>query len=218
MLASQRKAWNDAMRSAGATTLGGPSLARRSDRQKKHSRREKARKALDQLESTTEQQEYRAAARIDALEDVLPDEDEIIAEQEEEDEYDEEVDEGVTNTTKRKRVSKRRVAKKKNAALPKRFKPRSLASILMEEAGRPNGGIVPKYLAAEAIRPITPHYPLRKICPVTGLFAKYTDPKSGVPFANLQALEQIQERVPPWTTLSGATAYYEAVKSLRNED
>lgn len=215
MLASQRKAWNDAMRSAGATTLGGPSLARRSDRQKKHSRREKARKGLDQLESTTEQQEYRAAARIDALEDVLPEEDEIIAEQDEEDEYDEEVDEGL----KRKRVSKRRVAKKKkNVALPKRFQPRSLASILIEEAGRPHGGIVPKYLAAEAIRPKTPQYPLRKICPVTGLFAKYTDPKTGVPFANLQALEQIQERVPPWTTLSGATAYSEAVKSLRNED
>jgi hypothetical protein len=231
MLASQRKAWNDAMRSAVATIPGSSSLslARRSDRQKKHMRREKARKGLDQLESTTGQKEYRAAAHIDALEDVvIPEEEDDADGQKDDEEYVDDEDEddqegGASDQKQRKRRRKTGVKKKQSSIkqrssskIPKRWKPRSLASILMEEASRPNGGVVKKYIAAEA-RPIPPFYPLKKICPVSGLFANYTDPKSGVPYANLKALSQIQERVPPWITVGGATAYAETIKTLTNE-
>jgi len=212
MLASQRKAWNEAMRSAGAS-IGRPSSARRSDRQKKRTRREKARKSLDQFESSTEQKEYRAAVRIDALEDVVEPADTSL----EEEEYDEDEAE---YSGKRRRGATKRAAKSKASAgaAPKRLKSRNLASILMEDAGKPHG-TTKKYLAAEA-RPLPgqPSYPPRKFCPVTGLFGTYTDPKSGVPYAALSSLEQIRERVPPWMSLSGATAYSEAIKSLRNED
>jgi hypothetical protein len=42
----------------------------------------------------------------------------------------------------------------------------------------------------------------------------YTEPKSGIPYASLKALEQIRERPPPWMTLTGSAAFYEATKSL----
>lgn len=230
MLASQRKAWNDAMRSAVATIPGGSSLslARRSDRQKKYLKREKARKGLDQLESTTGQKEYRAAAHVDALEDVvIPEEDDDAEGQKDDEEYvddeDEDEQEGGASDSRQKRRRKKGGVKKKQSSIklkasskiPKRWRPRSLASILMEEAGRPNGGVTKKYIAAEA-RPIPPFYPLKKICPVSGLFANYTDPKSGVPYANIKALSHIQERVPPWITAGGATAYAETIKTLSN--
>ena len=60
----------------------------------------------------------------------------------------------------------------------------------------------------------------RKFCPFTGLEDVYMDPKSGIPYASLKALEQIRERQPPWILQgnAGTASYYEAVKSLRNED
>ena len=66
--------------------------------------------------------------------------------------------------------------------------------------------------------------PKRKFCPVTGLFGIYTDPKSGIPYANLQALEQIRERAPPWlntsnsTYVNGNATYFEATNSLRGNE
>ena len=35
---------------------------------------------------------------------------------------------------------------------------------------------------------------------------------------DVQALEQIRERSPPWMTLSGSAAYLEAAKSIRDEE
>ena len=62
----------------------------------------------------------------------------------------------------------------------------------------------------------------RKFCPVTGLFGIYTDPKSGIPYADLTALEQIRERAPPWMNSSvansGNATYFEAMNSLRGEE
>ena len=122
--------------------------------------------------------------------------------------------------------------------LPKRFKARSLASILIEESVRGNeDGVLKDYLNAEA-KPTTisttsttstksqqqsrkRRYPRRKFCCVTGLEALYKDPKTGIPYANLTALEQIRERAPPWISGMGNTGsanYYEAVRSLRNEE
>jgi len=125
--------------------------------------------------------------------------------------------------------SKKRPKKNIVGEIPKWLKPRSLASVLIEESARVNrDSIVPKYLNAEA-RPSssTPlqqcRYPPRKFCPVTGLEGFYKDQKSGIPYATLKALEQIQERAPPWMDSGstgsggGSASYYEAVKSLRNE-
>jgi hypothetical protein len=136
-----------------------------------------------------------------------------------EEEYDELEDvEGKTAKKKRKSTSKK--TKKSIGLTQKRFKPRSLASILIEESGREDG-IVKQYLEAEA-RPksSSQRRPRRKFCPVTGLEGIYTDPKSGISYANLEALEQLRERLPPWLTgfSGGSAAYHDTIKSLRNEE
>jgi hypothetical protein len=180
---------------------------RRSDRRKKD-RREKARKV--QTMGGPESNEFLAAAWMDALEDVNPS---GPAADGDDDSYDE-LDE-LDNDNKKK---KRRGASKKAAsgALPKRFKPRSLASILLEEVNREDG-VTRAWMESEA-RNKWQKVPSRKFCPVTGMEGIYTEPKSGMPYANLKALEQIRERPPPWMTLGGSVAYHEAVKSIRDED
>jgi hypothetical protein len=145
---------------------------------------------------------------MDALEDVNPSGNMV--------EDDEEYDELDEMDAKRKR--RKGAAVTKNAGImPTRFKPRSLASILVEEASRQDGAAT-AFLAAEATLAPSQRLPPRKFCPVTGLFGIYTDPKSGIPYANLKALEQIQERAPPWMTLSGTAAYLEAATSLLHEE
>jgi hypothetical protein len=179
---------------------------RRSDRGKKD-RREKARKV--QTMGGPESNEFLAAAWMDALEGVNP----SGPAADDDDSYDE-LDE-LDNDNKKK---KRRGASKKAAsgALPKRFKPRSLASILLEEVNREDG-VTRAWMESEA-RNKRQKVPSRKFCPVTGMEGIYTEPKSGIPYANLKALEQIRERPPPWMTLGGSVAYHEAVKSIRDED
>ena len=208
---AQRKAWNEAMRSAAGASALPPSLqqtnaARRSDRRKKQARRDKARKISYLGDASA--QEYRAALWMDALEEVDPSGN-MAEEDEEYDELDE-ID------SKRKRRKSNTASKNVAGVLPKRFKPRSLASILIEEASREDG-VSKAFLDAEATLAPSQVLPKRKFCPVTGMFGIYTDPKSGIPYANLKALEQIQERAPPWMTLGGSASYLEAVKSLRNE-
>jgi len=231
MSAQARKAWNqtmlEAMKSTGqklkpannsnAAPLPGinlvPSAAttRSSDR---HKRREKARK------STTGTYDLNTMIdiRIDALEGIVGDGSKL----EEEDEYtniEEDKDSGNT-AGKRKRSTFRGPSRvKKGGADPKRLKARSLASILLEESSR-SSNVISNYLEAEA-RPMTKDRKLhvtRNFCSVTGLFGIYKDPKSGIPYTNLRALEQIRERAPPWMVLSGNAAYADAIRSLRNED
>jgi hypothetical protein len=205
-----RKAWNEAMKAtAGATGLD-PALQqrnqkRRSGRNKKQERRTKARK----VQSLGENEEYRAAIWMDALEGVDPSG--VPAEDDEE--YDE-LDELDDKKRKKKRGAS---AKGKAGVLPKRFHPRSLASILVEEANREDGASR-AFLNAEARLTKSKQLPARKFCPVTGTEALYTEPKSGVPYSNLTALEQIRERAPPWMSLGGSAAYIEAVKSIRDEE
>lgn len=180
---------------------------RRSDRRKKQARREKARKFTNVLGDASSQ-EYRAAVWLDTLEGVT----EGTMEQEE-DEYDEMEE---LNDSREKRNKRRKTSTKKAGVIPKRFKSRSLASILVEEANQ-EYGVSREFINAEAKLPPNQQLPPRRFCPVTGLFGIYTDPKSGIPYANLKALEQIQERAPPWMNLSGAAAYLEATKSLSHE-
>jgi hypothetical protein len=89
-------------------------------------------------------------------------------------------------------------------------------TILVEEANRVDGA-ARAYLNAEARVPKTQQLPRRKFCPVTGLVAVYTEPKSRIPYSSMRALEQIRERSPPWMTLAGNAGYMEAVKSIRDE-
>lgn len=223
---SLRKGWNEAMMSVGAglASAGGRngSVNRRSsDRRKKQARRDKARKSSSALssgregDSSRELREYRWAARLDTLEGVAAAAD--GAAEDDDDFYDEEDDGGNLTAAAKRRSKKRRAARSKAGALPKRLKARSLASVLMAEDSVVQTN---KYLQAEARpdRSVAP--PARKFCPVTGLFGIYTDPKSGIPYANLKALEQIREREPPWLTSTsvGTAAYYEAVKSLRGDE
>mmetsp|Transcript_4916 Transcript_4916/g.7173 ORF Transcript_4916/g.7173 Transcript_4916/m.7173 type:complete len:218 (-) Transcript_4916:29-682(-) len=215
-MSSQRKAWNDAMRTAAGIHATAHS-ARRSDRHKKQQRREKARKGVDLgATSSLEEREYRAAIRVDALEEVT---DLDQGDDQLEEEYDEEEEMASKGSKKgrgKKQTSKRKARKSaKNGpeAAIKRLKPRSLASILVEEASKKNGN-VKDYIGAEAALPSNPK-PVRKYCPVTGLLGIYQDPKSGIHYANLKALEQIQERLPPWMSLGGSATYSETIKSLK---
>jgi len=212
MAAAARKAWNEAMKAtAGASALPaalqGRQQKRRSDRHKKQERRTKARKVQA---VTGENEEYRAAVWIDALEGVDP-----SAEVQDDDEEFDELDELLDDGKKKRRRPKS--TKTKAGVLPKRFLPRPLASILVEEASREDGA-ARAFLAAEARLPKSEQLPPRKFCPVTGIKAIYTEPKSGIPYSNLRALEQIRERPPPWMNLGGSAAYWEAVKSIRDEE
>lgn len=209
MTSAARKAWNDAMKAtAGASALP-PALQqrhrkRRSDRNKKQERRTKARKAHE-LGDTND--DFRMAVWIDALEDIDP----AAPAPEDDEEYDELDD--LEDRSRKKRKS--HANKAKAGVLPKRFMARSLASILTEEANR-SDGISREFVFAQSKLERHQQLPRRKFCPVTGLFGIYTEPKSRIPYASMKALEQIQERSPPWMTLGGSAAYSEAVKSIED--
>lgn len=212
--AVQRKAWNEAMRSAAGASGGAlqpQRQKRRSDRRKKQDRRDKARKAQS-VAGSADQREFQAAVWLDALEDVDPS---AGLGQDDDEEYDvmDELDDAKKGKKKRKAS-----AAVKAGVMPKRFLPRPLGSILMEEANREESA-ARAFIEAEArILNSNQQLPRRKFCPVTGLEGIYTEPKSEIPYASLEALEQIRERAPPWMTLSGTPAYWEAAKSLRDEE
>jgi hypothetical protein len=207
---SQRKAWNEAMRSAAGGVLPIPGQERRTTSRAK--RREKARRSIS---SSLTSSSDAVAFRLDALEEF----NEVEGEEGQgEEEYDELED--VEGKPKKKRKSSSKKTNKSGGLTQKRFKPQSLASILMEESGREDG-IVKQYLEAEARPKIgSRQRPRRKFCPVTGLEGIYTDPKSGISYANLEALDQLRERIPPWLTgfSGGSAAYHDTMKSLRNEE
>ena len=220
------------MRSAAGAS-GVPALQqrtqkRRSDRRKKQDRRDKARKVQSVTGGGDDHQEFQAAVWADALEDVDPSAGLAQEDDEDYDVMDElmEADDGGGGKSKGKRGKKRRkgpggagAAAKKAGVLPKRFLPRTLASILMEEANRGEEGAARAFVDAEArITDPGQQLPRRKFCPVTGLEGIYTEPKSGIPYANMKALEQIRERAPPWMTLGGNPSYWEACRSLRDEE
>lgn len=241
MTSSARKAWNEAMKAtAGIAALpvaiqeqviiGSPQQQkRRSDRHRGKSggggrRATKAAKVLDH-----ENDEYRTWVWVDALEGVDPS---INATADDDDDFGDIVespdhDDNKKRTKKSKTTSTSRSKQQKSESkLPKYLMPKSLGTILMDELNnRDDGGTTYAYLGAEAhvSRP-TDKLIKRKFCPVTGLFAQYTHPKTGIPYSSLTALDQILERPPPWMTLannnnsgSGAT-YLEALKSITQQE
>jgi len=245
-MGTQRKAWNEAMRSAGSNLLNKNSASQRrsSSRSKKQARRNQARKSTligqnaSEFSSGLNYAQYQASIRIDVLEGVA--DHGLGGGTVEEDDF---LDDDEKPKNRRKRSA--RSSSPATDQNSKRLKPRSLASLLMEDSGRSYGN-TQKYLAAEARPPrssinisekpasknnsntnikttrMLQKLPQRKFCPVTGLFGIYTDPKTGIPYANLKALDQIQERAPPWLNASsssyGNATYFEAISSLRGED
>ena len=236
-VSAQRKGWNEAMRSASGTAAMPPALQprthkRRSDRRKKQDRRDKARKVS--VVGGPESKEFLAAAWLDALEGVTNNGGAGADGGGDDDSYDE-LDEIDDKKGKKRGGRGGRAQTKKQqqdtGSLPKRFKPRSMANILLEEVNR-DDGVAHNWLEIEARYNINNNnnknggggksqiiLPARKFCPVTGMEGIYTEPKSGLPYANLKALEQVRERTPPWMNLSGSIiAYNEAVKSIRDEE
>ena len=237
--ATQRKAWNEAMRSAAGTAALPPALQprtqkRRSDRRKKQDRRDKARKTAALL--GPESKEFLSAAWMDALEEVPATAgDNGGADGGDGDDSYDELDEleSKTKGNKRSRGGRRKPTKKQQelaGSLPKRFKSRTVANILLEEVNRDDGvayawledeARIPRNRSSKETKKKTTtslRLPARKFCPVTGMEGIYTEPKSGLPYANLKALEQVRERPPPWMNLGGSLAYHEAVKSIRDEE
>ena len=198
------------MKSAGAI------LPSKSGSISRRARREKARKSSAYTSTTAgnteEEREYRVAQHMDMLEGVT----DVALEVEDDEEYDE-LEEFEDNDDEVKKGSKRKRRKRPSNAsslVPKYLKARSLASILIEEANRTDS--VAKDYVSAAVSSKSTTKP-RKFCPVTGLFGTYTDPKSGISYASLRALEQIRERAPPWINGGGSGAYWEACKTLRND-
>ena len=208
------------MAAAGSKIPGVTTTSRRSSgRSRKQQRRDRARKVAGDAGGgdADDGRAYRVAVRIDFLEDVVDD-----SGDDEEEEYDElEEIEGETKGSRKRQRGRGggsgSASSKKVGVLPKRLKSRSLASILLEEASRPDGVAI-HYLGAESKPPPMGTRPKRKYCPVTGLLGVYTEPKSGIPYSNLEALEQIRERAPPWMNRGGSAAYSEAMRSLKNDD
>ena len=236
---AQRKAWNEAMRSAAGTAALPPALQprtqkRRSDRRKKQDRRDKARKTT--AIQGPESKQLASASWMDALEGVLATNND--GDGDGDDSYDE-LDELESKKGSKKRRKPTKKQQELAGSLPKRFKSRTVANILLEEVNREDG-VAYAWLEDEARiarrkgnnknnkttsrqGPIDNtakflQLPARKFCPVTGMGGIYTEPKSGLPYANLKALEQVRERPPPWMNLSGSLAYHEAVKSIRDEE
>lgn len=213
MSKAARKAWNEAMKqTAGAVLSTAGPQKRRSDRhqQNKKDRRKQARR-VQQFES----EEFRTAVWVDTLEGV--DLSAVVENDDDQEDYDE-LDEllGDGKKKKRKRKEKTTVSSKKGV-LPKRFLPRPLANILLDEHTRADG-IALAWLQAEARLPVHQQRPPPKLCPVTGVPAPYVEPKSGIPFSGLRALEQIRERPPPWMTLGGTAAFLETSKTIQGEE
>ena len=233
---AQRKAWNEAMRTAAGTAALPAALQprtqkRRSDRRKKQDRRDKARKTS--AARGPESKELLAAAWMDALEDVPLGTGENGGGIDDGDDSYDELDELDGKKKGNKRGGRRKPTKKQQelaGSLPKRFKPRSMANILLEEVNRDDGiayawledeARVPRHRAGKTSTTGTTRFkqlPARKFCSVTGMEGIYTEPKSGLPYANLKALEQLRERPPPWMNLGGSFAFHEAVKSIRDEE
>lgn len=198
--------------------------------------------------SSLEEREYQVALHMDMLEGVVDkyDEDADDDEYDEFAELDDNDDDEYEGKAKKKRKGAGGTSKKKvsssssSSSVPKYLKARSLAPILVEEASR-SDSMAKQYVDANVLRlgsgitstrrvvdagggsnsfmtTITKPYPHRKFCPVTGLVGEYTEPRTGIPYATLSALEQIRERPPPWmsTNNSGSANYWEAVKSLQN--
>lgn len=237
MTSSARKAWNEAMKAtAGIAALppaiqeqviiGSPQQQkRRSDRHRGKSGSRRATKAAKVFER--ENDEYRTWVWLDALEGVdpsingTPDDDDDFGDIAESPDHDDN-----KKRTRKSKTTSSRSKQQKSESLPKYLMPRSLGTILMDELNSRTDGTTYAYLGAEAhISRPSDRLVKRKFCPVTGLFAKYTHPKTGIPYSSLTALDQILERPPPWMTLatnnnngSSAATYLEALKSITQQE
>jgi hypothetical protein len=233
---AQRKAWNDAMLAAAGTAAvpcsWKPPSRRSSDRRKRRARiqTQSNHHHHHHHHHSLQDEEYypTCAVWMDALEQALQQDDDndndndggkMKKEDEGEEEYDELDDLEGPNKRKLQQQQQQRVRRNKGTRVgkvPKRFKARSLASILHEEESTRPDSVARDFIQAGLFPPDP--LPARPFCPVTGLLGLYRDPKTGIPYANERALEQIQERVPPWKNLTSTTAaYHEIVKSLLSQ-
>lgn len=218
--AAARKAWNDAMKASAPTHIRG---AARPRKRRSERRARTCKTSATTATSAAESAELQRSIWVDALEEVdAHAQDQGAAAGQDDDAYNEyeeldggNDDDGDKAKSKKRRAS-RKAAPKKAAAAHKRFLPRSLGTILLEEANTRPDGVAQEFLRVQATNDGTP-LPARNFCPVTGLPGLFRDPKSGIWYSSYAALEQIRERPPPWMALTGGShaTYYEAVKSIQ---
>jgi hypothetical protein len=55
------------------------------------------------------------------------------------------------------------------------------------------------------------------VCDATGKPAKYTDPVSGLQFADPKALAMLREQMPSWVKATAISPYWDAVRTLLEE-
>lgn len=211
---AQRKAWNEAMRSAAGVSNLPISLQNKTRRSDRRKRRDKARTTnSSSFGLGGEHEEYRAAVWLDALEQVADDAEQQDNQEEEYNEL-EELDKKTSRKRGAQKAAPKKQKKTKAGQMPKRFKARSLASILLQEEAVRADGVAQRFVHAAAA--VESNLPTRPYCPVTGLPGVYREPKLNLHYANDGALEQIRERAPPWRNLTGTAAYSDVVKSMQS--
>eukprot|EP00617_Octactis_speculum_P025149 CAMPEP_0185750270 /NCGR_PEP_ID=MMETSP1174-20130828/9035_1 /TAXON_ID=35687 /ORGANISM="Dictyocha speculum, Strain CCMP1381" /LENGTH=217 /DNA_ID=CAMNT_0028426759 /DNA_START=88 /DNA_END=741 /DNA_ORIENTATION=+ len=208
---SKRKAWDDAIKQVAkeiGTDIGGN---REETKKRETRRRVNARKWI----ATSDKDDLRrkVEARLEALEEAQ--EADFVGEEDDEWQDEEQVESrGRKSKIKAVKKLKGSRAASKKSDITKRFRPRSLAQVLLEEHGTVPGNRLPPYISAEAG---PSKRPSRSLCAVTGAIAKYRDPSSGLPFAGLSQISVLKDTPPPWLQLSGNAPYFESIRMIRKE-
>ena len=95
------------------------------------------------------------------------------------------------------------------------LKPLSLSHLLLSSFTA-SGLTSPAYHYAKSLAP-PPSVPPPHYCEVTGLPGSYKDPKTGMRLGNLEAVEMVREKVPPWVSnvAGGGCEWFQAVGEIR---
>lgn len=223
----KRKAWDEAIKQVAKEAGTRISSGKPKDSKRETRRRVNARRWI--ATSDTDDLRRKVEARLEALEEANTEGD--FAEADDDEWQDEEAVESTGRKPGRKakaKASKKIKASKSGSGsgregsskhdmteLSKRYRPRGLAQILLEEhASQPDSTQLPGYVRAESAPSRLPN---RRLCSVTGLVGRYREPNSGLSFANLAASEQLKDTPPPWLQLSGNAPYFEAIRYIKKE-
>ena len=219
-MAAKRKAWNKSMAQVAeqaGTKLklkGAKPDTKRETRRRVNARRWIATSGIDDLQRKVE-------SRLESFEEAEYEGD--LVDQDDDEWVDEEAGES------RGRKAKAKASKKIKASgsltkssskdnLGKRYRPRPLSQVLLEEqalvGSRSQEAVLIDYVRAEAG---PSKRPSRKLCPVTGLPSYYRDPESNLPFATLAARSQLKDTPPPWLQLTGNAPYMETIRTIKRE-
>uniref|UniRef100_A0A7S3NEZ1 Vps72/YL1 C-terminal domain-containing protein n=1 Tax=Aureoumbra lagunensis TaxID=44058 RepID=A0A7S3NEZ1_9STRA len=197
-----RSAWNETVREMS-------NQGKKREKRETRQRRAAATKNRYVVAATTDEElkELRYAARIDDMLGYR--ENKVTATEEEDDEFllDDDKNQDRTKVPKRSSYKKKKSPKysDEDKARELRHRPRPLVQILLEHFGdgHTDG---PDWFTSFV--PPNLRRPYHKICYVTGRPAKYTDPVTGLHFADRHALNHLREHPPEWVRASAPSSFF----------